>query len=89
MIPKKLGVRVTGESLNRKYRLGAKHALYHKDSTFYERLAAFPGVLCDDRGYVRYETREQFEQDSRLRIGRKVNVPRSISRHPRYQTFPQ
>lgn len=27
------GDRVTGELLNRKYKLGAKHALYHKDGT--------------------------------------------------------
>src|SRR5438034_4146985 len=47
----RLGIRVTGELQNRKHALGAKHALYHKDGTFYERLREFPGVLCDDRGF--------------------------------------
>ena len=85
----RLGRRITGDYLNRKYRLGARHALYHKDSTFYEKLTDFPGVLCDDRGYVRYDTREEFEHDSRLRIGRKVNVPGTVAGHPRYKRFPE
>src|SRR6266571_1333291 len=82
------GRRITGDQLNRQFGLGARHALYHKDGTFYERLTAFPGVLCDARGYVSFETRDQFESDPRLEIGQKVNVPRSLSSHPRYKLFP-
>jgi hypothetical protein len=84
----RLGRRVTGEALNRTHALGARHALYHKDGTFYERLADFPGVLCDTRGYVSFETRDQFEHDPRLEIGQKVNIPRGLSSHPRYKLFP-
>ncbi len=84
----KLGRRVTGDALNRAHGLGARHALYHKDGTFYERLTAFPGVLCDARGYVSFETRDQFESDPRLEIGQKVNIPRSLSSHPRFKLFP-
>jgi hypothetical protein len=84
---KTIGVRVTGEQLNRKYRLGARHALYHKDGTFYERLTRFPGVLCDPRGYVRYDTAQQFEKDSQLSIGDKVNIHRTLASHPRYKRF--
>ncbi len=83
----RLGIRVTGELQNRKHGLSAKHALYHKDGTFYERLREFPGVLCDDRGYVKYESREQFEKDARLNIGLKVNVPGTLASHPRYKLF--
>jgi len=86
---RRLGMRVTGDFLNRKYGLGAKHALYHKDSTFYERLRDFPGVLCDDRGFVKYDSRDQFERDPRLNIGLKVNIPGTITSHPRYRTFPK
>lgn len=82
-----LGVRITGASLNRKHRLGLRHSLYHKDGTFYEVLSSFPAGLCDQNGYIRYETLAEFLNDPRLRIGRKVNVSGSIVRHPRYRRF--
>jgi len=81
--------RVTGEWLNRAFNLEARHSLYHKDGTFYERLVNFPGVLCDPKGFVRYEDEEQFVQDAQLNIGEKVNIPRSLSAHPRYTRFPR
>jgi hypothetical protein len=84
-----VGRRVTGEHLNRKYRLGARHALYHKDGTFYERLSSFPGVLCDSAGFVRYDSEKQFDGDSRLNIGQKVNVRGGLFSHPRYERFPR
>ncbi len=87
--PAPLGRRITGEQLNRQHRLGARHALYHKDGTFYERLTAFPGVLCDARGFVRYDSEKQFDADPRLNIGRKVNVPGGLYSHPHYQRFPR
>lgn len=83
-----IGTRVTGAQLNRKHNLGARHALYHKDGRFYERLVRFPAVYCDTRGYVKYETEQQFVRDTALNIGEKVNVHRSLSAHPRYQRFP-
>ena len=84
----RLGIRVTGEKLNRQYQLAARHALYHKDGTFYERLAQFPAVYCDPLGFVRYESEQQFNHDTRLRIGQKVNVRDALNNHPRYQRFP-
>jgi hypothetical protein len=79
--------RVTGKKLNLQHRLGAKHALYHKEGTFYERLTEFPGVLCDTKGFVRYDSEHQFQNDRELSIGDKVNVRRSLALHPRYQKF--
>lgn len=83
-----VSVRVTGEQLNRKYKLGARHALYHKDGTFYERLVRFPAVFCDPRGFVRFDSEQQFARDPRLAIGDKVNIHRGLASHPRYQQFP-
>jgi hypothetical protein len=79
--------RITGAALNAKYNLGAAHALYHRDGTWYERLERFPGILCDPYGFVRYDSERAFIKDSRLRIGRKVNVARNIASHPRYERF--
>jgi hypothetical protein len=84
----RLGRKVTGDHLNRQHRLGALHALYHKDGTFYERLSRFPGVLCDARGFVRYESEIQFSKDPQLNIGVKVNVYGGLASHPRYKRFP-
>lgn len=83
-----LGNRVTGDSLNRQHRLGARHALYHKDGTFYERLTAFPAVYCDPHGYVKYDSEQSFKADRHIRIGEKVNIPGTLGGHPKYRTFP-
>ena len=80
--------RVTGEWLNRTFHLEARHALYHKQGTLFERLTQFPGILCDSKGFVRYDTERQFTEDDALQIGDKVNVPRGLSAHPRYTRFP-
>jgi len=86
-MPTTLGERITGRLLNKRHRLGVLHALYHKDGTFYERLERFPGALCDVNGFVRFENAAQFAGDQRLRIGQKVNVDRTLSKHPRYKRF--
>ena len=80
--------RITGEWLNKAFRLDARHALYHRDGTLYERLTRFPGVLCDRGGYVRYEAEDEFLEDEQLSIGEKVNVPNALAEHPRYQPLP-
>ena len=46
---------ITGRNLNEKWKVGAKHALYHKDGTWYERLEKFPGALFDPYGYILFE----------------------------------
>lgn len=79
--------RITGAQLNRQHRLGARHALYHKDGTFFEVLRQFPGVLCDTKGYVKFDSRDQYERDPQLAIGDKTNVHRGIASHPRYRRF--
>jgi len=79
--------RVTGAHLNREHRLGARHALYHKDGTFFEVLRQFPGVLCDPRGYLKFDSKEQFDRDQNVSIGDKTNVHRGIASHPRYRRY--
>jgi hypothetical protein len=80
--------RFTGEGLRRQYNLPVRHCLYHRDGTFYERLARFPGALCDPQGWVQFDSEEEFERDPRIKIGRKVNVTHGVFRHPKYRKFP-
>lgn len=83
------GRRITGEWLNKTFHLHAAHALYHKDGQLFERFAQFPGVLCDARGCVRYDTEKDFLADSLLNVGAKVNVSGGLANHPRYEKFPR
>ena len=64
----------TGSNLIREWRINALQGRFHIDGHFYERLERFPAVLCDQHGYVLFETREEYENSPYLKIGEKVNV---------------
>jgi len=79
------GVRTnSGKNLSREWNIPVRHALYHKDGTWYEPLERFPGALFDTEGFVLYPTRESFERCPHLSIGEKVNVPGGIASIPGY-----
>lgn len=82
--PPSLGRRVTAQQLNRRWQVGAKHALYHQDGTWYHCLERFPGALFDPDGYLLFETREQYERCPHLSIGAHVNVRTGIKSIPGY-----
>jgi len=73
-----------GDLLNRKWKIGARHALYHKDGVWYHQLRDFPGALCDPKGYVLFRTEAEFKNCSRLRIDQDVNVNGHLSDIPGY-----
>ena len=77
-----------GELLNRRWRIGARHALYHKDGTWYHQLRNFPGALCDPFGYVVFHTEHEFRTCPRLRIDQDVNISGHISQVPGYVRVP-
>ncbi|SVD40990.1 uncharacterized protein METZ01_LOCUS393844 [marine metagenome] len=68
----------TGSNLIREWRINALQGRFHIDGHFYERLERFPAVLCDQHGYVLFETREEYENSPYLKIGQKVNVASHI-----------
>ncbi|MFQ5751629.1 MAG: hypothetical protein ACE5HI_06480 [bacterium] len=49
-----------GRTLNKKWQVGAKHALYRKTGDWYHKLNKFPGALFDAYGYVIFETEKEF-----------------------------
>ena len=75
----KPGERLSGKLLNERWKVGAIHALYHQDGTFYENLVRFPGALFDPYGYVLFGTEREYELSPHLNIGQKLNVPGGIS----------
>ena len=54
---------ITGKQLNREWKVGALHALYRKNGTWYNLLERFPGVLFDTNGYIPFQTREDFRKN--------------------------
>lgn len=58
-------MRKTGEYLNEKWGIGARQARYSKahnerDHRWYMHLTEFPGALCDDKGFVLFETEDEY-----------------------------
>jgi len=76
---------ITGKFLNQLWQIGAKHALYSHNGTWYHRLERFPGALCDSEGYILFQTRENFEGCLPfLRIKQDVGCPGGIRVIPGY-----
>ena len=78
---------MNGKYLNNKWDIGAKHALYRLDGRWYHILKRFPAALCDENGYVLFNTDEEYRSNQYLKIVDRTNhthVPRGISSMPNY-----
>lgn len=80
----RLGTRVTGAALAHRWQVSVRHALYHKDGTWYNHLDRFPGALFDPGGYIIFQTREEYDRNPFLHRGKELNVPKGISAIPGY-----
>ena len=72
------------KELSRKWKVDVQHGGYHVGGYWYHLMITFPCALFDPSGYVRFETREQYENSSDLRIGKEIYVPKGIYNMPRY-----
>jgi len=78
-MPSALGERLTGDILARRWKVVVRHALYHKDGTWYNNLKRFPGALFDPKGYVVFRTEEEYRRCPNVSIGEETNVRPHIS----------
>jgi len=79
------GVRTdSGRRLNKQWGVGAQHALYHKDGSWYMPLERFPGAYFDPYGYILFRTQKEYKGSSHLSIGMRVQARGGISRMPGY-----
>lgn len=76
--------RTTGEMLNKRWNIGARQTRYNDKGMFYRLLDDFPAALCDPNGYVRFQTRREYEL-SALAIGRRINAYADISKLDGYR----
>jgi 5-methylcytosine-specific restriction endonuclease McrA len=74
-----LNTRRRGRALNKEWGIGAKHALYRENGTWYHRLTAFPGALIDAHGYILFTTEQAYLQCPSLQIGKEIGVPGGIA----------
>jgi hypothetical protein len=70
--------------LNEEWSVGARHALYHKDGTWFHTLERFPGAYFDPQGYVLFRTYEEYVSSPYLTIGVHVSVKGGIQSMPNY-----
>jgi lysyl-tRNA synthetase, class I len=75
---------LTGKELNKRWGVGASHALYRADGKWYHLLERFPGALFDLHGYVLFNSRQAYENCPGLNIGTRLHVPDGISSLPGY-----
>lgn len=79
--------RKIGQELNEKWGVGAKHALYRKNGTWYHLLERFPGALFDAHGYVIFRSAAEIRKCPGIALGARanwLNVPRGIATLPGY-----
>jgi len=69
-----------GNWLNDYWKIGAKHSLFSSYGTWYNHLKIFPGALCDPKGFIKFDTKEDYLKYSFARKGVKINVPEGISK---------
>jgi len=75
---------LSGRKLNELWSVGAKHALYHREGSWYNNLERFPGALFDPSGYVLFPTEQAYKNSRHLRITQETNVTNGISSIPGY-----
>ncbi len=78
----------SGRRLNELWKVGARHALYHKEGDYYNHLRYFPGALFDPQGFVVFSTEEEYLSSPHLQHGTQLHVPGGIASMPNYQRRP-
>ncbi len=74
----------TGRNLNYRWNVNAKHALFSKNGKWYHCLENFPGALFDAKGYILFNTKDDYLKCPSLQITSEIYVPNKISSIPEY-----
>jgi hypothetical protein len=64
----------TGQELIKRWGIPAVQARFHRDGHYYEHLTKFPAALCDRKGYVVFESEEEYTSCPYLHLGQQLNV---------------
>lgn len=78
------GKALSGRELDKLWNVGARHALYHREGSWYNNLRRFPAALFDPAGYVLFESEHSYRACPYLRVTKETNVRNGISSMPNY-----
>jgi len=75
---------LTGAKLNLQWNVGAKHALFSSDGTWFENLTKFPGALFDPNGFLLFKSEKEYRNTQNVSVTKKTNVRGGIDSIPGY-----
>jgi hypothetical protein len=77
---------MNGRALNHRWNVNARHALFRQTGNWYHLLTKFPGALFDPKGYLLFETEEDYRACKYINLTKEIWVPnpRGISSVPGY-----
>jgi hypothetical protein len=70
---------MTAKQIIRILNLPYEHGLYKSDGGWFHHLTKFPGALFDANGYVLFNNKEEYLNNSRLQHGQDLNIKGGIS----------
>lgn len=73
-----------GSTLNKRWGLGVRHALYRETGDWYHQLTKFPGAFFDRDGYILFKSESEYRACIYIQIQKDVHVPGGISSIPGY-----
>lgn len=76
-----------GQAINEVLNLGGEHNLFRRTGDFYQILTKFPGILFDSNGYIKFETKAEYEDNSQLRLTTRTHITDGIKSLPNYKPF--
>ena len=78
---------IIAKKINERFNLGANHIYFFHQGNWYHKLKRFPGILVDSEGYVRFETREEYENNPNLQHGLRLHIRDGINSLNNYIRF--
>jgi len=72
------GSRITAKKLKKLWNVQCSHQLYSRDGDWYHVLDYFPGALFDKKGFVIFETEEEFNRCPHLSINKVASKGKGI-----------
>jgi HNH endonuclease len=75
-----------GRELARELGIECKQALYSEWGNFYAPLKDYPCIFFDKSGFIVIESPDELDGQG-IKIGKRTNVPNSISSAPKYQSI--
>ena len=76
--------RMTGKFLNEKWNVNVSQALYREDGKWYHHLKHFPGALFDKKGFIVFQTEQDYNSCNYLDHKTELHCPLGISCIPGY-----